>query len=376
MKGPRGRLIDRREWKTGDSVTVSGELRSAFPLVAVKSPASAPADALRASVERALAPSKRVFVYVPDAKELEAAMQGENIPADWLAIDPNAAPTTPKEVRREIGRKIASKLDVQGVAAITAVDAYTASLFLLAAGSGEPDVVTVSLQDPAALARTISLLSVPLPPIVQPSLETSVVDLAGVQGAVVVRAGGAGASAGLAVGDVIVGVAGAPVASVAELRTKIAAARPPNLSVALDVRDAAGTARAVTATATLVADTIPLRDRTLLYNGLLVELRDAVARAASPMERSAAHLNLAIAHMHLGNWEDAQAELKDAQFAEGPGVSAGSIAYLTGLCLEAVGRAADAQAAFAKAAAAPLSRLSAEGPLVAPLAQQKLQTRR
>jgi len=86
-------------------------------------------------------------------------------------------------------------------------------------------------------------------------------------------------------------------------------------------------------------------------------------------------LNLAIAHMHLANWDDAQAELKDAQLADGSGVSAGTVAYLTGLCLEAVGRTPDAQAAFTKAAAAPLARLSAEGPLVAPLAQQKLQRR-
>lgn len=375
VKAPRGRFIDRREWKTGDSTSLSAELRSAFAIVAVKTLPTMPAYAFRASVERALASAKRVLIYLPDAKELDAALQGETIPAGWLSAGETAdAPQVPREVRREIGRKLASKLDAQGVAAIAAgPDPYTVTLSLLAAGSGEPDVMTINIADPAAQTRSVELLGAPLPPIVGPSLETSVVDVAAVPGAVVVRAGGA---AGLSAGDVIVGAAGAPVASVADLRAKVAAIRPPDLTLALDVKGADGVARKVTAPAKIIADTIPLRDRALLYNRALVELKEATASAATPVERSAAHLNLAIALMRLGNWDEAQTELKDAQFADGPGVSAGTVAYLNGLCLEAVGRTADAQAAFTKAAAAPLARLSAEGPLVAPLAQQKLQPRR
>ncbi|MNC98024.1 Tetratricopeptide repeat protein [compost metagenome] len=83
-------------------------------------------------------------------------------------------------------------------------------------------------------------------------------------------------------------------------------------------------------------------------------------------------MNLAIVHMRLGNWDDAQNELKLAQLPDGPGVSAGTVSYLLGLCLESTGRAAEAQAAFTKAAASPLARLSSDGPLVAPLAQQKI----
>lgn len=63
----------------------------------------------------------------------------------------------------------------------------------------------------------------------------------------------------------------------------------------------------------------------------------------------------------------AQVELPD-----GPGVSGGTVAYLMGLCYEALSRSADARAAFTRAAGVADSTLWFEGPLVAPLAQQRL----
>ena len=60
------------------------------------------------------------------------------------------------------------------------------------------------------------------------------------------------------------------------------------------------------------------------------------------------------------------------QLPDGPGVSGGTVSYLTGLVLKTAGRTAEAQAAFTKAAASPQARLSAEGALVAPLAKHEL----
>jgi len=104
----------------------------------------------------------------------------------------------------------------------------------------------------------------------------------------------------------------------------------------------------------------------------VLDLQEAAGRPGTPAATAAAKLNLAIVHMRLGNWDDAQAALKDVQLPDGPGVSAGTVAYLSGLCAEATGRSAEAQAAFTKAAAATLARLWNDGPLVAPLAQAKL----
>ncbi len=62
---------------------------------------------------------------------------------------------------------------------------------------------------------------------------------------------------------------------------------------------------------------------------------------------------------------------------DGPGVSAGTVAYINGLAYEALCRAPDATAAFTKAAASPQARLWYEGPSwPPPLGRTKLQNRR
>jgi len=377
VRGSTGRFIDRRDWKAGDNTTVTATLRSAFPIVAAKAGAGLTSDQVRTNAERALASAKGVLIYAPAPTDLDSAVRGESMPPDWLNVDPaapaDAPPKVPREVTRDLGKHLASKLGTQGVAVISpGPDAYTFTVSLLAAGSADPDVVTIPTADAAARAAAMSKLDAPLPPLVRPSIETSVVDLAGTSGAVVVRPGGVGAKAGLVIGDVIVGAAGAPVASVADLRAKLSAVKAPATDIALDVKKATGETRKVTVLLAFAADALPMRDPTLLYNHLLIALQDAAKVARTPAERSAAALNLAIVDMHLGNYDDAQAALADAHLADGSGVSAGTVSYLSGVCLESLGKGAEAQAAFTKAAAATQARLSLEGPLVAPLARQRL----
>jgi tetratricopeptide (TPR) repeat protein len=377
VKGANGRFIDRRDWKMGDSATLTADLRTAFPIVAARAGTGQSADQLRTSVERALAGSKKAMIYAPAANDLQSATNGEELPAGWLIPDPSAnpgaPPRVPRDVTRELARRIAGRLDSQGVASVSAgTDPYLVTVAVVAAGSSEPDVFTVNTGDAASRARAIDLLSASLPPLARPSIETSVVDVMGVKGAMVVRAAGVGATAGLTAGDIIVSAGGTPVTSAADLRAKIAATVPPAASLALQVQNTEGVTRTVNATVTMVPDAMPLRSSSLLYNRALVDLRAAAATVSTVAERAAAHINLAIVNMRLGNWDEAQKELALAQLPDGPGVSAGTVAYLTGLCLEATGRAAEAQAAFTKAAASPLARLSTDGPLVAPLAQQKI----
>jgi len=382
VRGPKGLFIDRREWKTGDSVTLDATLRRPFPIVSVTTaPGGLTAEQLRVNVERALAPAKQVLVYLPDETTLQAAVKQHTVMADWLAVeaasDASRQPRVPKEVRRDLGRKLAQSLDAHGVAGISSgSDPYVINLSLLAAGSGDPDVIAINMTDAASVASAVELLGSAMPALVRPSIEASVVDVAGVKGAVVVRAVGQGAKAGLATGDTIVGAGGAAVSSVAELRARIAAVKPPAATLPLELVGPTGTPRKLAAPVTLVPDTLPLRDPRLLYNRALLELRETVKSAPSPIDRSTAQVNLAIVHMRLGNWDDAQAELASVKLADGPGVSAGTVAYLSGLCLEALGRAVEAQAAYTRAAAAAQARLSHDGPLIAPLAQQKLRTRR
>jgi membrane-associated protease RseP (regulator of RpoE activity) len=119
----------------------------------------------------------------------------------------------------------------------------------------------------------------------RPSIETAVVDVAGTPGAVVVRAGGAGAKAGLAPGDTIVAAGGRPVASVADLRARIAAIATAPSDLALDVKNLSGVTRKVTVTVAMLADTIPMRDPSVLYNRALLDLSDAIASARERRRR-------------------------------------------------------------------------------------------
>lgn len=373
IRGSRGRFVDRREWKTGEKVNLAADLRPAVPIVIATGGTGMTPDRLLTSVEAALAPAKRLLLYAPVASELEAAMKQENVPADWLNASPGVTQKLPKEVIRDMGRRLSARLGVQGLAAAAVgADSATVSMLLLAAGSGEPDVMTMSLADAASRSRVIDQLNTMPPQLVRPSLETAFIDVQGVQGAVVVRAN---AASGLTVGDVVTSAGGKPVTSVAELRT-ILAAQNGSGTLSLEAKGAAGAVKKVSSPVTTVIDTLAVRDPALLANRALLDLQSAVAVAPAGVQKVAATINLAIVHLRLGSWDDALATLKDVQLPDGPGVSSGTVTYLNGLALEGLGRTADAQAAFAKAAASPQARLWFEGPLVAPLASARLQTRR
>jgi tetratricopeptide (TPR) repeat protein len=378
VRSPRGRSIDRRTWRAGEKATIKAELRPSFAIVSASVAGAVSPAAFKTSVENALRDARRLLVYAPADSDLEKALTEERTPSDWLGAEiggRGAARAMTRETRRDIGRKLATRLSAQGVAAITTNDGDHVTLTLLAAGSGEPDTLTFNLRDPASYKEVSTVLGGAPPLLVKPTLETSVVDVAGVQGAAVVRANGAGSRAGLVPGDVIVGLGTAPIASVGELRTKmmsIQSAAPLNLQV----KTMAGASKAVTLTPVLAPDTLPMRDPLLIYNRLLIDLQEAARTAKAPVDEASARLNLGIVHMRLGNWDEAIRELMQVKLQDGPGVSAGTVNYLLGVSYEAAGRMTDAQGAFTKAAASEQARLREDGPLVAPLAQQRLRTLR
>ncbi len=142
VRGPKGRFVDRREWKTGDTATLTAELKSAFPIVASKAGASLPVEQLRANVEHAIEPVKSILVYTPAEGELTSAMRDAAVPADWLSSELGGGPTAvkvPKEVKRDLVKKLTQRLQVQGLAAVfSGQDPYSVTVLLFAAGSGEP----------------------------------------------------------------------------------------------------------------------------------------------------------------------------------------------------------------------------------------------
>jgi tetratricopeptide (TPR) repeat protein len=372
VRGPSGRFVERREWRAGETAEIDAVLRSAFAIVSVSGDGEAAVlEQLRADVARVLAPAAHVLVYRPDAAEVQAAMQAENVPEGWLAnAVTGSAAALPGDVIRDMSRRLAARLGVQGFAAVVAgAERFQATVGLLAAGSREPEVLAFSTADQASQRAALDRVGAPLPLILRPSIGSAAIDVMGAQGPVIVRVSGPSADAGLVRGDMIIGMSGRAVGSVAGFRAALADA---DSSVTLDVVGPTGETRQVTVAPVLTPDVLPLRDRSLLYNRALLELQERTQTASSPAERAAAHLNLAVVLLRVGSFDEALQSLGQARLEDGPGVSSGTVAYLRGLALEGLGQTADAQAAFAEAAGAPEARLGLDGPLVAPLARQKM----
>jgi hypothetical protein len=90
--------------------------------------------------------------------------------------------------------------------------------------------------------------------------------------------------------------------------------------------------------------------------------------------RSAALLNLGVALMREGQCQAALREgLNEVALPDGPGVSAGTVRYLEGVCLEKLNRPEDARRSFELAAGAAEATLwTNDGPPVAERAQRRL----
>ena len=128
----------------------------------------------------------------------------------------------------------------------------------------------------------------------------------------------------------------------------------------------------MTASVVEVIDTVPMNDARIIYNKVLLEMQATLRRATTPFDEVAARLNVAVTHIQLGDWEEACRMLDDVDLPDSTGVSAGTVAYLTGLCLEGIGRLDAARAAFGRAAEATGSTLAVDGPDVSLLARRKL----
>ena len=368
VRTQRRRFVDRRDWRAGDTVTLRADFRWGFMLLP-NGPDAERDNQVLARIEAALQDAQRVLLLSPTPGESDAIAATGGL----TSVVTNEFRSVAE--RRAAGERLADALNVQGVAWVTqstgaARDAF--SLSLLARGSGVPDTLRVHLGDLGSRAAAIRLLSTVVPTIVRPSLGVSLVDVADVEGAAVVRVpiGSAGQVAGLTVGDVVVAVNGIPVTSAGELGRALAA-RGVGTELSLNVRRTAGS-RTVNARVAETPDVVPLVDASRLSNLLLPDMEDAVAVSATALGESAARLNLAVTHIRLQNWDRALRELGRVVLPDGPGVSAGTVSYLTALCLLEVSQLTAAEAALRRAVASEESVLFVGGPRVSPLAQQQL----
>jgi tetratricopeptide (TPR) repeat protein len=119
------------------------------------------------------------------------------------------------------------------------------------------------------------------------------------------------------------------------------------------------------------ARAVNLNDQSLLFNPLLVHLRHRLAFAANTPAEPVLRLNIGIALMRLGNWEDARQELERTTLPDAAGVAQGTVLYYLAICYEKLGRFSDATQAWKKASATAAT-VTEDGAPIKDLAEAKL----
>src|SRR5262249_54902198 len=164
----------------------------------------------------------------------------------------------------------------QGIASVSvpaSVDRPPLIVALLAAGSGEPDVIELRLDLPESASNAIARLD-RAPSFFKPSLGLMTVDVADESGPVVavIEANGPAGKAGIQAGDVLVKVNGQPVQDSVALAALLSG-KTANDSLTLELKDRAGAAKHADVKVMLNPRLIGIADQTLLVNRTLVDVR-------------------------------------------------------------------------------------------------------
>jgi hypothetical protein len=376
LKSASGRYINRVDARTGLKLDIAGVLRPAFAIVSASGQAALNAD-LRLTVERQLESAQSVTIFAPAAAAVEKALAAEKLPQDWLAFDGNKRPIgTSADVgavlRRDLSARLAKVFDAQGVASVTIPSSLNRNrliVSLLGAGSGEPDVVEVSLDNPETVNLAVGRLDRG-PAFFRPSIGLTTIDVADIEGAVVVGVDGPSAKAGILPGDVVTKANAQPVTDSASF-AGLLSGRKADEDLTLEYKDKTGAMKRADVKVFMTPRLIGMNDQTLMINRILVDLRARVQTQGDPVEDSVMRLNLAVALARVENWSEARLELQRVKLPDGPGVSSGTVQYLLGLAADRMGNRAEAETAW-RAAAQSTALLTEDGPSIKELAEARL----
>lgn len=376
LKSASGRYINRVDARTGQKIDISGVLKPAFAIVSASGQAALNTD-LRLTVERQLESAQSVTLFAPAAAAIEKALAAEKLPQDWLAFDANKrALGTSADVgavlRRDLSARLAKVFDAQGVASVTVPSQLNRNrlvVSLLGAGSSEPDVIELSLDNPETVNLAVGRLDRGLT-FFRPSISMTTIDVADIEGAVVVAVDGPSARAGILPGDVIMRANAQPVADTAAFNTLLAG-RKADEDLTLEYKDKTGAMKRADVKVFMTPKLMLMTDQTLMINRILVDLRARVQNQGDPVEDSVMRLNLAVALARVENWSEARLELQRVKLPEGPGVANGTVQFLLGVAADRMNNRAEAEAAW-KAAAQSNASLTEDGPAIKELAEARL----
>jgi tetratricopeptide (TPR) repeat protein len=280
------------------------------------------------------------------------------------------------DVVRKVTEKLAATLEVQGFLVALLPDEKlqrTAVLHLLAAGNTVSDRWSVAFGEAASYLRFLSAVDQKAT-VYRPWTGLITVDTLLHDGIPVLRVvpDSPAARAGIQPGEVLQAADGKPVKQTADLLALVEPKKPKD-KLALQLGGAAG-GRAVALSLAETPQEIPLNDPALLYNKVMMDLRQVVDGYPGTEAAAFARLNLALCAMHFGDFAAAHEHLVKAraELPQRPGISQGTALYYLGLTLEKLGYKKEAGEAYRAAAGLPGATLfNNDGPSVAPLAARR-----
>ncbi|PYQ47710.1 MAG: hypothetical protein DMF78_23005, partial [Acidobacteria bacterium] len=375
VKHTSGKFIQDVQMNKDESITLDCPIRPSLAFLGVVAE-SAAGERVAADVEEKLTENLKItsLNFVPAPRDtVDRVLETEKLTRKSLLPGGGAEPDMVKKVTE----KLAAALDVQGfLLALLPGEKLqrTAVLELLAAGNTVPDSWDVTFGESASYMRFLSAVDRKAR-LSRPWTGLITVDTLLHEGVPVLRVvpGSPATQAGLEPAEVLTAVEGKPVKQTLDFLSAVEGKKAKE-KLSLQLKGASGAARAVELTLAETPQEIPLNDPSLLYNKVMMDLRQQVDGYPGTETAAFARLNLAICAMHFGDFAAAHEHLLKArtELPTRPGISQGTALYYLGLALERLGYKKEAVDAYRAAAGFKDATLfNNDGPSVAPLAARR-----
>jgi tetratricopeptide (TPR) repeat protein len=326
------------------------------------------------------------FISAP-RETVNRLLQAESLSLKSLVVgatrDTDDADSGRKGSVRKVTEKLAAQLEVQGFLVAVLPEqrvTQTAVLHLLAAANAEPDSWDVAFAESLSYTRFLSAVDQRAVQY-KPWTGLITVDTRQHEGVPVLRVvpGSPAALAGVEPGVVLFAVDGQPVKRTSDLIAAVELKKAHDV-LGLHLRGPSGD-RVVEVRLALTPQEIPLNDSTLLYNKVMMDLRQQVDGYPGTERAALARLNLGLCAMHFDDFASAREHLQRAAeppeqggLPVRPGISQGTAFYYLGLAWERLGREykVQAQNAYKEAARFKDATLfNNDGPTAAPIAERR-----
>lgn len=375
VKHASGKFLQDVVLEKNESLTIDCPIRPSLAFLGVVAESVAAEGVLSDAEEKIVQNLSKItsLNFLPAPREtVDRILEAEHLTRASLI---SGAGTDP-DLLRKVTEKMAAALEVQGFLIASLPEEKlrrTAVLNLLAAGNTVADHWNVTFTEGASYLRFNEMVN-QRATVYRPWTGLVTVDTLLHEGVPVLRVvpGSPAAQAGLQPGEILVAVDGKPVKQTAEFLTAVSQKRAKDRTSLL-LKGPSGT-RSVELVIAQTPQEIPLNEPSLLYNKVMMDLRQQVEGYPGSEAAAYARLNLAICAMHFGDFAAAHEHLLKAkgELPQRPGISQGTALYYLGVALERLGYKKEALDAYRGAAGAKDATLfNNDGPAVAALAARR-----